>query len=158
MSKYKMIALAYNKISESKGTVVAEKIFDTSKGFIQPTDRVVMSRYTKVLQDIEKIKSSGIAEGVVVVFRLNYNIHKPAEHDAFLGRVDLAVRGTNITPVVLLAFEQLREFHNLQDFHCDYGTDGGPEMYFDLIAAEEEYENEVIVHLLKNRCGGLYVL
>jgi hypothetical protein len=87
------------------------------------------------------------------VTRLKYDINKPAEYDQLLGRVYNAVKNTDIAVIVLLECEENKSCFTLQDFQCEYGTDGGLEMFFDLIIVEEETERDITTCILKNKCG-----
>ena len=159
MCDYKMTALAYNRISDSKGEAVLDRFFNSENGFVNAGDSVFISRYTKILTDIEKIKTTcRVDRNVTVLFHVKYDFHKPTQHDLLLGEICNEIKDTNIKVVVFLEFQQLREFCDLQDFQCDYGTDGGLEQFFSLIIAEQEYIDFAEVRILKNKFGGLYVL
>ena len=159
MRDYKMIALAYNVASESKGTNTLDKLIDAENGFLQAGDRFIWSRKTKLLDDLKKCTiSNPETDNCVFVTRLKYDINKTEEYDQLLGRVYNAIKSTDIAVIVLLECQQHKNHFTLQDFQCEYGTDGGLEMFFDLIVAEEENEVEIKTHILKNKCGGLYAL
>ena len=150
-----MIALAYNGASTSIDAF--DEVFDSSNGFLQEGDKLILSRKTKLLDDLKKHAENNTEQNnCVLVTRLKYDINKPAEYDQLLGRVYNAVKKTDMALIVLLECDKKSEVFNLQDFQCEYGTDGGLEMFFDLIVVEEENEGKIKTRILKNKCGGLY--
>ena len=159
MRDYKMIALAYNKWSEGRGEDSIEMLIDAENGFLQKGDKLIWSRKTKLLDDLKKHAENNTEQNnCVLVTRLKYDINKPAEYDQLLGRVYNAVKKTDIAVIVLLECQESKEHFTLQDFQCEYGTDGGLEMFFDLIIVEEENKGEIKTRILKNKCGGIYTL
>ena len=157
MRDYKMIALAYNKSSESKGENSIEILIDGENGFLKKGDRFIWSRKSKLLEDLKcYAKNNHEMENCVVVTRLKYDVDKPAEFDQLLGRAHNAIKKTDMALIVLLECDKVSGVFNLQDFQCEYGTDGGLEMFFDLIIVEEETERDITTCILKNKCGGLY--
>lgn len=157
MRKYKMIALVYNEASTSIDAF--DEVFDSSNGFLQADDRFIWSRKTKLLDDLKKHAENNTEQNnCVLVTRLKYDINKPAEYDQLLGRVYNAVKKTDIAVIVLLECQESKEHFTLQDFQCEYGTDGGLEMFFDLIIVEEENKGEIKTRILKNKCGVIYTL
>ena len=155
MRDYKMIALAYNEASTSVDAF--DKVFDSANGFLQKGDKLIWSRRTKLLDDLKVCaENSGSQNNCVFVTRLKYDINKPAEYDQLLGRVYNAVKNTDVAVIVLLECEENKSCFTLQDFQCEYGTDGGLEMFFDLIVVQEENEMGITTCILKNKCGGLY--
>ena len=159
MRDYKMIALAYNKWSEGNGGGAIEKLIDSENGFLQKGDSFIWSRKSRLLEDLGKYAESKLGtENNVFVTKLKYSTDRPAEFDQLLGRVHNIVKKTGMALIVLLECEKADEVFSLQDFQCEYGTDGGLEMLFDLIIAEEENEEKIITRILKNKCGGLYTL
>ena len=157
MRKYKMIALAYNGASTSIDAF--DEVFDSSNGFLQEGDKLILSRKTKLLDDLKKHAENNTEQNnYVLVTRLKYDINKPAEYDQLFGRVYNAVKKTDIAVIVLLECQESKEHFTLQDFQCEYGTDGGLEMFFDLIIVEEENKGEIKTRILKNKCGGIYTL
>lgn len=157
MRKYKTIALAYNGASTSIDAF--DEVFDSSNGFLQEGDKLILSRKTKLLDDLKKHAENNTEQNnCVLVTRLKYDINKPAEYDQLLGRVYNAVKKTDIAVIVLLECQESKEHFTLQDFQCEYGTDGGLEMFFDLIIVEEENKGEIKTRILKNKCGGIYTL
>lgn len=159
MRKYKMIALAYNTVSEGKGESSFDKLCDSANGFLQADDRFIWSRKSKLLEDLKcYAKSNHEMENCVVATRLKYDVNKPAEFDQLLGRAHNAMKKTDMALIVLLECDKESEVFNLQDFQCEYGTDGGLEMFFDLIIVEEENKGEIKTRILKNKSGGIYTL
>lgn len=157
MRKYKTIALAYNGASTSIDAF--DEVFDSSNGFLQEGDKLILSRKTKLLDDLKKHAENNTEQNnYVLVTRLKYDINKPAEYDQLFGRVYNAVKKTDIAVIVLLECQESKEHFTLQDFQCEYGTDGGLEMFFDLIIVEEENKGEIKTRILKNKCGGIYTL
>ena len=155
MRKYKMIALAYNEASTSIDAF--DKVFDSANGFLQDGDKLIWSRKTKLLDDLKRYaKNNHEMENCVVVTRLKYDVNKPAEFDQLIGRAHNAIKKTDMALIVLLECDKVSGVFNLQDFQCEYGTDGGLEMFFDLIIVEEETERDITTCILKNKCGGLY--
>jgi hypothetical protein len=154
MRKYKMIALAYNGASTSIDAF--DEVFDSSNGFLQEGDKLILSRKTKLLDDLKKHAENNTEQNnCVLVTRLKYDINKPAEYDQLLGRVYNAIKKTDMALIVLLECDKEASVFNLQDFQCEYGTDGGLEMFFDLIVVEEENEGKIKTRILKNKFGGL---
>ena len=159
MRDYKMIALAYNKWSEGRGEDSIEMLIDAENGFLQADDRFIWSRKSKLLEDLKcYAKNNHEMENCVVVTRLKYDVDKPAEFDQLLGRAHNAIKKTDMALIVLLECDKVSGVFNLQDFQCEYGTDGGLEMFFDLIVVEEENEGKIKTRILKNKSGGLYAL
>lgn len=159
MRDYKMIALAYNKWSEGKGEDSIEMLIDAENGFLQADDRFIWSRKSKLLEDLKcYAKNNHEMENYVVVTRLKYDVDKPAEFDRLLGRAHNAIKKTDMALIVLLDCQESKEHFTLQDFQCEYGTDGGLEMFFDLIIVEEENKREIKTRILKNKSGGIYTL
>ena len=157
MRDYKMIALAYNKWCEGRGEDSIEMLIDAENGFLKKGDRFIWSRKSKLLEDLKcYAKNNHEMENCVVVTRLKYDVNKPAEYDQLLGRAYNAIKNTDIAVVVLLECQERKNEFTLQDFQCEYGTDGGLEMFFDLIIVEEENKREIKTRILKNKCGGLY--
>lgn len=139
-----MIAIAYNKSSESKGENSLDKLLDGANGFLQEGDKIIWSRRTKLFDDLkDRTKNNPETDNCVFVTRLKYDINKPAEYDHLLGRVYIAVKNTDIAVIVLLECQESKEHFTLQDFQCEYGTDGGLKMFFDLIVVEEENEGKI---------------
>ena len=158
MRDYKMIALAYNVASESKGTNTLDKLIDGANGFLQAGDRFIWSRKTKLLDDLKDCaENSESQDCCVFMTRLKYDINKPEEYDQLLGKVYNAIKSTDIAVIVLLECQQHKNHFTLQDFQCEYGTDGGLEMFFDLIVVEEENDGKIKTRILKNKCGELFV-
>lgn len=159
MRDYKMIALAYNKWSEGRGEDSIEMLIDAENGFLQADDRFIWCRKSKLLDDLKEcVKNSGSQNNCVVVTRLKYDVDKPEEFDRLLGRAHNAIKKTDMVLIVLLECDKESEVFNLQDFQCEYGTDGGLEMFFDLIIVEEENKGEIKTRILKNKSGGIYTL
>lgn len=157
MRKYKMIALAYNEASTSVDAF--DKVLDSSNGFLQESDKLVWSRRTKLLDDLKKCAENNTEQNnCVLVTRLKYDINKPAEYDQLLGRAHNAIKKTDMALIVLLECDKESAVFNLQDFQCEYGTDSGLEMFFDLIVVEEENKGKIKTRILKNKCGGFYTL
>ncbi len=157
MRDYKMIALAYNKWSEGRGEDSIEMLIDAENGFLQADDRFIWCRKSKLLDDLKRYaKNNHEMDNCVLVTRLKYDINKPAEYDQLLGRVYNTVKKTDIAIIVLLECQETKAHFTLQDFQCEYGTDGGLEMFFDLIVVEEENKGKIKTRILKNKCGGLY--
>ncbi len=155
MRKYKMIALAYNEASTSVDAF--DKVLDSSNGFLQAGDKLVWSRKAKLLDDLKKCAENNTEQNnCVLVTRLKYDINKPAEYDQLLGRAYNAIKNTDIAVVVLLECQERKNEFTLQDFQCEYGTDGGLEMFFDLIVVEDKNKGGFKTRILKNKCGGLY--
>ena len=149
-----MIALAYNEASTSLGAF--DEVFDSANGFLQESDTLIWSRKTKVLDDLKRCAENNPEQNnCVFVTRLKYDINKPAEYDRLLGRVYNAVKNTDIAVVVLLECQESNRHFSLHDFQCEYGTDGGLEMFFDLIVLIEETERDITTCILKNKCGEL---
>lgn len=158
MSKYKMIAIAYNEDSDSKGMVALDKVLDRSNGFLQKSDKVFLSRVAKILQDVKMYaENSSVDEKIVVFFKLNYTTQNATRYDSLLGEIYNIIKATNVTVCVLLGFQQHQNEFDIKALQCPYDMDQGPEMFFDLIIAEERSPCER-VHLLKNRFGGLYTI
>ncbi len=154
MRDYKMIALAYNKWSEGRGEDSIEMLIDAENGFLKKGDRFIWSRKSKLLEDLKSCaKNNHELENCVLVTRLKYDINKPAEFDQLLGRAHNAIKKTDMALIVLLECDKESGVFNLQDFQCGYGTDGGLEMFFDLIIVEEETERDITTCILKNKCG-----
>lgn len=154
MRDYKMIALAYNKWREGRGEDSIEMLIDAENGFLQVDDRFIWSRKSKLLEDLKRYaKNNHEMENSVVVTRLKYDVNKPAEFDQLLGRAHNAIKKTDMALIVLLECDKVSGVFNLQDFQCEYGTDGGLEMFFDLIIVEEETERDITTCILKNKCG-----
>lgn len=154
MIDYKMIALAYNESSGGKGECSLDKLLDSGNGFLRKDDKFIWSRKTKLLDDLKDCtKNNPETDNCVFVTRLKYDINQPAKYDQLLGEVYNTIRNTDIAVIVLLECEENKDSFTLQDFQCEYGTDGGVEMFFDLIVAEEENEEKIKTRILKNRCG-----
>ena len=112
-----------------------------------------------MLDDLKRYaKNNHEMENCVVVTRLKYDVNKPAEFDQLLGRAHNAIKKTDMALIVLLECDKVSGVFNLQDFQCEYGTDGGLEMFFDLIVVEEENEGKIKTRILKNKSGGIYTL
>ena len=159
MRDYKMLALAYNKWSEGKGESSFDKLCDSANGFLQEGDKLIWSRKSKLLEDLKRYaKNNHEKENCVVVTRLKYDVDKPAEFDRLIGRAHNAIKKTDMALIVLLECDKEAAAFNLQDFQCEYGTDGGLEMFFDLIIVEEENKREIKSRILKNKSGGIYTL
>lgn len=159
MRDYKMIALAYNKSSESKGEKSLDKLLDSANGFFKKGDNFIWSRKSKLLYDLKACVENNMAQdGCVFVTRFKYSVNKPAEYDQLLGRVYNAAKKTDVAVIVLLECQETKDYFTLQDFQCEYGADGGLEMFFDLIVVEEEIERDITTYILKNKCGGIYTL
>lgn len=159
MRDYKMIALAYNKWSEGRGEDSIEMLIDAENGFLQADDRFIWSRKSKLLEDLKcYAKNNHEMENCVVFTRLKYDVNKPAEFDRLLGRAHNAIKKTDMALIVFLECDKESAVFNLQDFQCEYGTDSGLEMFFDLIVVEEENKGKIKTRILKNKCGGIYTL
>lgn len=159
MRDYKMIALAYNKWSEGRGEDSIEMLIDAENGFLQADDRFIWSRKSKLLEDLKcYAKNNHEMENCVVVTRLKYDVNKPAEFDRLIGRAHNVIKKTDMALIVLLECDKEAAVFNLQDFQCEYGTDGGLEMFFDLIVVQEETKEESKIRILKNKCGELLIL
>ncbi len=155
MRKYKMIALAYNEANRTDDSF--DEVLDREYGFLQEGDKFIWSRKTKLLYDLKECAENNTEQNsCVYVTWLRYDVNQPSEYDQFLGEVYNIIKNTGIGIIVFLECQQHKNHFTLQDFQCEYGTDGGLEMFFDLIIAEEIKGEETEVCILKNKNGGLY--
>ncbi len=158
MRDYKKIALVYNKTGVSKGTESIEKIINSKNGFLQENDKFIWCTKGSILRKLQAHIEGDDDDCVVFVFRLKHSLQKQTENDKLMEDICITIRGTNAVVLVLVECEQHVDSFNLQHLQCPYGTDGGLEMFFDLIFAEEETEDGTKARILKNKCGKLYTL
>jgi hypothetical protein len=158
MRDYKKIALVYNKTGVSKGTESVEKIIDGKNGFLQESTKFIWCTKGSVLRKLKAHIDGNDADGLGFVVRFRHDFQRPDENDELMGEICNIVRGTDAVVLVLVECEPCIEHFSLQHLQCPYGTDGGLEMFFDLIIAEEENTQGTKTRILKNKCGELYTL